>query len=232
MAIPANPNPAPAREDTLSVRGALVATADLQRHLSNYQPPDLVWIFRDGDAWTLLTFSRSERWDDDGTQERHRCHAQIVSVRLASIDELADRIRGRYGEAGWHGVLDAGRTDPDLFRAWAPVAIERELEAARFFREQLVASIGRFTSREIDAVMADIELQLLVANFGVVAVDRPARPTRPGENLVMAQALVRKYGLEADVIVRMDRAGEVYFRVAEESVVGRRSIREVEVDDD
>lgn len=231
MAIPANPTTAPAREDVLSVRGALVAAAELQRHPSSHQPPDHVWVFRDTDSWTLLTLSRTERWDADGRQDRDCCRSRVVSAKLASIGELADRIRGHYGESGWHGVLDAGSTDPDLFLAWAPVAVERELEAARFFREQLVASMGRFTSREIDALVADIEDQLRVAHFGVVDVDRPARPTRPGENLVMAEAVVRKYGLEVDVIVRMDRAGEVYFRVADESDVRRHVIREVEVDD-
>lgn len=231
MVIPANPSTAPAHEDVLHARGALVAAAELERHPSTYQPPDHVWVFRDDGVWTLLTLSRTERWDDGGVQERHRCHARIVSVTLASIGELSDRIRGSYGESGWHGVLDAGSTDPDLFLAWAPIAIERELEAARFFREELVPCIDDLISLEVDDLRIDAEHRLRVAGFRVLGIGPQRRPTRPGENFVIAEAVVRKYGLEVDVIVRMDRAGEVYFRVADGSNVRRHVIREVDVAD-
>lgn len=205
------------REDVLSIRGALVATAELRAHPATYQPPDQLWLFRGEHAWTLLTICRAERWSDDGRQELQHCHARAVTASLASIDALADRIRDRYGESGWHLVLDAASADPDLYRAWAPGAIERELEDARFFREDLVGSIGRFTSRELSELKREIEHHLRVAHFEVVEVGSPARPTRPGENLVMAHATVRKYGYEVVAIVRMDSAGEVYFRVADEA---------------
>lgn len=219
------------REQALDVGGALVATAELRPHPATYQPPDQLWLFRGEHAWTLLTIHRTERWSDDGRQELHRCHARAVTESFASIDGLADRIRGRYGESGWHLVLAAGTADPDLYRAWVPGALERELEDARFFREDLVASIGRFTSGELAELSAEIEHHLRVAHFQVVAVSPPTRPTRPGENLVMANAIVRKYGFELVTIIRMDSVGEVYFRVADEPGARRPVLRDIEDDD-
>lgn len=231
MAITATSVPPTPHEQALRIPGALVAAVDLHQQPSAYQPPDHVSVFRDEHSWTLVTVSRIERWDDAGYQDLQRCHARVVSVRFASIDELADRVRGRYGELGWRCVLDAGTDDPDLFRAWVPGAIERELDAARFFRQDLVPSMARFTNDEIDDLTADIGDHLRAARFGVVAVGPPNRPARRGENHVVAQAIVRRYGREVDVIVRMDRAGEVYFRVADERDSRRPVMREVGDDD-
>lgn len=220
------------RPDTLDIHGALVATAELGRSPTTYQPPDQLWLFRGEHGWTLLSVCRTERWSDYGAQELEHCHARAVTEVLTSVDGLADRIRSRYGEPGWRGVLDAGNAHPDLFRAWVPGAIERELETARFFRDDLVASFRRFTSRELDELAADIEEHLRAAHFEVVAVKSPTRPSRAGENPVMAQAVVRRYGYEAVTIVRMDSAGEVYVRFADESDARGRVLREVVDDDD
>ncbi len=141
----------------------------------------------------------------------------MTAEPVASIEALAERIGGRYGESGWREVLDAGNADPDLFRAWAPGAIERELQAATFFRPDLAASSERFTSRQLGDLTADIGLHLRAAHFDVVAVTSSPRPPRAGENPVLAQAVVRRYGFEAVTIVRMDCTGEVYVRVADES---------------
>jgi len=231
MAITATSVPSIPHEEALRISGALVAAVDLHQQPSTYQPPDHVSVFRDEHSWTLVLVTRTERWDDAGHQDLQRCHARVVSVGVASIGDLADRVRGRYGETGWRCLLDAGNDDPDLFRAWVPGAIERELEAARFFRDDLVPSMDRFTSADVNDLVIDIGDHLRVARFRVVAVDPPNRPTRLGENLVVAQAVVRKYGREVDVIIRMDCAGEVYLRVADEQDTRRQVIREVEDDD-
>ncbi len=64
------------RPQTLAIHGVLVAAAELQRSPAVFQPPDHLSLFRDDQAWTLLTMCRAERWSDVGAQELEHCHAR------------------------------------------------------------------------------------------------------------------------------------------------------------
>ncbi|MEX2548448.1 MAG: hypothetical protein WD830_11790 [Chloroflexota bacterium] len=219
-------------EQSVTVDGVLVVTLELERRPSRYEPLDHIWLFQSSDSWTLLTLRRTERWTDGGAQAPVGGTATVQVEEVGCVDALADRIRRHYGESGWTGVLDAGHINSDeLFRQWVPVQVERDLDRAVFFRPDLVA-IGGLSSRQLAEVRGDVEQQLGTAGFAVVEVGPPRRPTRPGENLVLAEAIVRRYSHEIITVIRVDSAGEIYPRLADPDDVTGAIIRQRADDDE
>lgn len=202
-------------EQSAAIDGVLVVTLELERRPARYEPLDQVWLFQSDGSWTLLTLQRTERWTNDGVQEPVEGTASVLAEDIGSLDAVADKIRRRYGESGWIDLLNAGNVNnAELFRRWVPIQVERDLDRAVFFRPDLVA-ITQFSSRQLAEVHDDVERHLAAAGFDVVAVGPPRRSTRPGENLVLAEAIVRRYGHEIITIVRVDGAGEIYPRLAD-----------------
>lgn len=77
----------------------------------------------------------------------------------------------------------------------------------------------------------DVANHLALAGFTVCAVHPPRRSALPGENVVVAHAIVRRYGYEIVTVVRMDRAGEVYTRLADADDTAEPVLREIGDDD-
>ena len=78
-----------------------------------------------------------------------------------------------------------------------------------------------------------VAAHLALAGFALSAIEPLRRPGRPGENRVVARAIVRRHGHQIITVVRMDRVGEVYTRLADGNYTnGAPSLREIGDDDD
>lgn len=204
------------QSQSIGIDGVLVAEVDLARRYTSYEPPDHLFLFRGYEAWSAITVSRTERWEDEGgAQWPASGHARVSAQQLGSLDSVIEVIRDRYGESGWRQVLEAGYSnDPDLYCRHLPIAVEADLDAAVFYRRDLG---GR---RSLDGptlvrLRQEIEANLAEAGLRVVTVEAPPRRTRQGENHVVARAVVQRSGYQLGVIVRIDSAGEVYPRLVD-----------------
>jgi hypothetical protein len=211
VAAPERPRPA-----SLAVDGVLVVAVELRQWLGGDDPPDRLFGFRRDDCWTLVTLWRRERWADDGVQRPVSGKACVSVQEVGSFAAMADTVRDRYGQCGWRDVLSAGRdADAELFAAWVPVGVARDLDRAVFFRPELAGVAARLDALTLADLRVEIAERLAGAGCRQVEVGSPPRMTRSGENRVVAREVVRRYGCEASVIVRMDAAGEVYPRLVE-----------------
>lgn len=213
----------------LTIDGRLIAAVELQRFPNDYQPFRHLCLFRSASHWTLLTVARHERWVDDGSADLERCSARASLQSFTTIDDLTAAIRSRYGDLGWRELLDAAAPDDEnLFQAWAPGALERDLLRATFYRPDLVGQ-GALGRTELDGLADEVNAHLEDAGFGVTDIEMAKRANPNGERNRIAVGSVRRYGFEADIVVRIDHVGEVYTRV--EELDGQPAIRPPEDQD-
>jgi hypothetical protein len=221
------------RPASLAVDGVLVVAVELRRWLGGDDPPDRQFVFRRDDCWTLVTLWRRERWAEDGVQRLVSGRACVSVEEDGSFAAMADTVRDRYREGGWRDVLDAGPdADEELFAAWVPVGVARDLDRAVFFRPELAGVAGRLDALTLADLRVEIAERLAGAGFRQVEVGAPPRVARAGENVVVARAVVRRYGHEVRVIVRMDAAGEVYLRLVDADDGFGPALRTLDEDDD
>lgn len=224
--LPAAEPDAPA---ALTINGLLIAAVEVQKFAIEHQPFRRLWLFRSKSDWTLLTLAQHERWLDDGSVDVERCSARAVVEPFASVDELAAVIRSRYGDLGWNELLDAAAAeDAEMFRIWAPIALERNLLRASFHRPDLVGE-GALSDSAVDDLADELIVHLEDAGFGVTDIETARRANPRTERNRIAVGSVRRYGCEADIVVRIDAVGEVYTRV--DNADGRVPIRCIEDDD-
>lgn len=217
----------------LSVDGRLAAAVGLARFPSNYQPPDHVWLFRSIAGWSVFTVSRHERWHDDGSENLSACVARASVQIFDSVDALRSTIRRLYGDSGWGDLLDrAAENDDELFQLWAPGAFQRDLLRATFHRADLVAPGGALCRVRLEEVAGEVVDHLEAAGFQVRAMATPNRAHPGGEADVVAFGIVRRYGWEADIVARIDPAGEIYVRLDEEDDEDESALRPLDDDDD
>lgn len=208
--------------------GLLVATVELVRWPSTYDPADMCFLFRSENGWTTLTLRRTEKWSDERDQPVAGT-ARVVIEEHPTAADLAKVMQDSYGLTGWSAVLDAASaTDPDLRQLWVPLQVERDLDRASFYRPDLVDRIEAGDLATLHQLRAEIELELASAGFNVRQVDAGAYRRRVGETPLVASAVIRRYGHEFDALVRMDCAGEIYTRLVD----GDGRLREVGDDDD
>lgn len=143
------------RKDSVSFPGVLVASLDLERGPTRYQPFDTVWVFRDGSQWSIATLTRTECWPDDGASCATSGTALIAVNTYAAALQLEAMILARYGAWGWQQLLDAGHSyDCELYRSWVPTQIERDLERATFHRPDIEVGCLDADARETLALEA------------------------------------------------------------------------------
>ena len=230
MALPSVlPAAEPGAPAALTISGLLVAAVELQKFPSDYQPCRRLWLFRSLTSWTLLTLARNERWLEDGNVDVERCSARTVAEAFSSIDDLAAAIRFRYGDLGWSELLDAAAAnDAEMFRTWAPVAFERDLLRVTFRRPDLVGD--NTLSRSVLVEVADeVLVHLKDAGFSVTDIEMARRANPQTERNRIAVGTVRRYGCEANIVLRIDADGEIYTRV--DDTDGRAPIRCIEFED-
>ena len=198
------------------IDGELIALIDLEHRWGYLEPPDHLALFRSTEGWTAVTIRRTDATD------RAPASARVTVESVTSTAELATTIRNAYAEHGWRSVLDAAKADPTIYPEWAAMQIERDLDHPIFFLPDDRTDDGA-TGNLLPVIARGIESM----GFTVAAIEPPRRLPERGENRLLAQAALRRYGMEADVVVRIDCAGEVYARLDPDT-----EIRPVEVEDD
>lgn len=204
----------------LVIDGRLVATLDLTRSYS--QPPDHVMLFRRTKGWAALLVARDERYDDEGNLAGAEAWAYVKLVDdAAGLKELADR-RGW----DWWTLLDHTHSeDAELYAAWVPERMDRDLHASSIYNKDLATTDGYFVAdaalpapgralplwqAEAMAVMA-VHLE----NLGWV-VAPPQHNYRgevgPDADPVLGVLTARRYGYEVAIVVRVDCCGEIFAR--------------------
>ena len=237
--------------DRLKINGWMVAEADLEHGYDPYNAFDRVSVFRNPAGWSTLTIARDVRYDDydrptSGT-------ATITTSEYATLDELAEYIDKGYRPGSWVQLLDAGHeNDPDLYGAWVPERMRRDLDRASVYNRDLAYTAGYFDPDQLGApgralpdgqahALGAMAANLTEHGWDVLHPDvievTPAAPTggllSTGTEIAGA-LLARRYGYEAAILVRVDDAGEIYARLADEDDTtspARRPLADADYDD-
>lgn len=217
--------------DRLRINGWMVAEADLEHGYSPYNAFDRVCLFRSPAGWSMLTIARDVRYDDydrpiSGT-------ATVTTSEFATLDELADYVEKGYRAGAWTQLLDAGHeNDPDLYAAWVPERMRRDLDQASVYNRDLAYTAGYFDPDQLGApgralpdwqphalgVMAtnleDHGWDVLHPDVIEVTSAAPTDGMLSTGTEIAGALLARRYGYEAAILVRVDDCGEIYARLA------------------
>jgi len=203
----------------LKVSGRQVARFD-RRYRADV---DQLTVFRSPEGWTVLRVSRLERHDEDG--ELRSAEAWVSATELADIAALREFLEAC---DGWLELLDAGHeVDRELYAAWVPHQIDRELNRASIYNTDLAKATSYLGGRPVPAPGRELpgweaeactamaahldELGWLVRGQVRAA---PGLGTEPGDNVVVGVLEAWLYGWAAAVVVRVDYCGEIYARRA------------------
>jgi hypothetical protein len=226
--------------DRLKINGWMVAEADLEHGYHPYNAFDRVSVFRNPAGWATVTIARDVRYDDydrpiSGT-------ATVTTSEYATLDELADSIDKGYRAGAWVQLLDAGHeNDPDLYAAWVPEQMRRDLDRSSIYNKDLAYNPGYFDPTQLGApgrTLPDWQTHALGAmaatlndeGWEVLAPDvisvtsAPAGLISTGTETAGA-LLARRYGYQAAIIVRVDDCGEIYPRLAHDDDTNRPALR-------
>lgn len=226
---PSPPSPAGRRHaaERLPVEGWLVAEAELERSWSGSPPPERCWLFRSVAGWALLSVGITVHCDDSGLPTGGA--GAVRAQRFSSLVEVVAHVARTHAGDAWVQLLDAGQgNDPDLYCAWVPERIRRDLDAASLHRPDLALFTGLLggspapaPGRQLpgwrDDALAQMAAHLAELGFEVEVegqVPSVAYGAEVSEDQIGSLRL-RRYGLESLGIVRVDLVGEVYVRVPE-----------------
>ncbi len=228
--------------DRLRINGWMVAEADLEHGYHPYGGVDRVSVFRNTAGWSTLTVARDVRYDDydrpvSGT-------ATVTTSEFATVDELAEYIEKGYRAGAWVQLLDAGHeNDPDLYAAWVPERMRRDLDQASVFNRDLAYTAGYFDPNQLGApgralpdwqthalgaMAANLEEQgwdVLHPDVLEVTSAAPTDGVLSTGTEIAGALLARRYGYEAAIVVRVDDCGEIYARLADEGAVTAHALR-------
>jgi hypothetical protein len=129
----------------LQLEGRLIATAEVldtrQHEEDRWQS---LYVFRTDDGFNLVTFGRRESSDRRGAD---RGPLDIRVDHPGDLRELHHVVSDRTpaGSDAWWRILDAGRHhDDELYAAWVPERIRRDLDPVSMFDVGLVPVSGLF----------------------------------------------------------------------------------------
>lgn len=228
--------------DRFKINGWMVAEADLEHGYQPYNAFDRVCLFRSPAGWSILTIARDVRYDDydrptSGT-------ATVTTSECATLDELAEYIDKGYRAGAWVQLLDAGHeNDPDLYAAWVPERMRRDLDQASVYNRDLAYTAGYFDPDQLGApgrALPDWQAHALgamttnleeqgwqVLHPDVIEVTGTAEAggvLSTGTEIAGA-LLARRYGYEAAILVRVDDAGEIYARLTHDGDTNQPALR-------
>jgi hypothetical protein len=230
-----------------AVDGWMVAEADLEHGYHPYTQVARVFVFRNPTGWATLTIDQSGTHDDN-TPLTGR--AAVSTSRYQSLDDLAAGIDGRYRPGAWVELLDAGHTnDPDLYAAWVPEQMARDLDRASIYNRDLAHIPGYLTPTQLGApgrALPDWQAHALGAmathlaeggwevSFDQVEVTGTAPPGGflSESTEIVGALLARRYGYQAAILVRVDDAGEIYARLAQPGDTTAPALRALTGEDD
>lgn len=226
----------------LKINGWMVAETDLEHGYEPYNAFDRVCLFRNPAGWATVTIARQVRYDDydrptSGT-------ATVMTSEFASLQDLADHIDKGYRAGAWVQLLDAGHdNDPDLYAAWVPERMRRDLDKASVYNRDLAYTAGYFDPNQLGApgrALPDWQAHALGAMAGnleeqgwdvlhpdVIEVTSTAEAgglLSTGTQIAGA-LLARRYGYEAAILVRVDDCGEIYARLAHDGDTNQPALR-------
>jgi hypothetical protein len=233
----------------LSIEGWMVAEADLERGYHPYTQVARVFVFRNPGGWATLTISQDVRHDlDDGTPQSGR--AAVSAGQCSTVEDLAAVIDRDYRAGAWLALLDAGHDhDPDLYAAWVPEQMRRDLDRSSIFNRDLSLTPGYSTPGQLAApgrALPDWQAHALGAmaahldEAGWEVFHDQVQLTgaaKPGGFLseateIAGALLARRYGYQAAILVRVDDCGEIYARLAEDEDVTGPALRPLTAEDD
>jgi hypothetical protein len=237
--------------DRLNIEGWMVAEANLEHGYAPYTNVDRVFVFRNPTGWATVTIARHERYADDYSDRPTGGQATVTTSQYASLDELAAAVEGGYRAGGWLQILDAGHEhDPDLYAAWVPEQMRRDLNEASIYNKDLAYNPGYFDPAQLGApgrTLPNWQTHALGAMAATltdegwdVFHDQEVKVTAPppaggilSTGTEIAGALrARRYGYEAAILVRVDDCGEIYARLAEAGDVTGPALRAQTDEDD
>lgn len=214
------------------IAGHQVARFDVGRYGGHLEE---VTVFRAPEGWSVLTVSRFERYDDGGSLESGE--AWVSATTVADLDGLREVLDGR---DAWSELLEAGHEhDRDLYAAWVPLKIDRELDQSSIYNRDLAQATAYLGGRPVPApgralpgweAEATAAMATHLEDRGWrVRGDRlpaPGLGSAPGDNTVLGLVEGWRYGWAVAIVVRVDFCGEVYARRADdEEVQGGAALR-------
>ena len=222
----------------LRIEGRQVAEVDLR---SCYGDFDHVVVFRAPASWTLLTITRTERYDDDGALVRGG--AVVSSTELADVVALQELCERR---DCWREVVDAGHgEDPELYAAWVPHRVDGDLDGSSIYNRDLAVATAYLGGRSVPSparalpgweaeACAAMAVNLDERGWQVRRKVTPApAAAQPGDNVVVGAMEAWRYGWAVAIVVRVDCCGEVYARRADDhEVVGVGALRQLSNDEE
>ena len=133
----------------LRINGWMVAEADLEHGYQPYNGLDRVCVFRNPTGWSTVSIGRHVRYDDSDRPVSGT--ATVTTSEFATLQDLADHIDKGYRAGAWVDLLDAGHeNDADLYAAWVPERMRRDLDKASVFNRDLAYSAGYFDPNQLD----------------------------------------------------------------------------------
>jgi hypothetical protein len=209
--------------DRLAIEGWEVAQVELERSWSGTERVDRCWLFRSASGWTWVTMRRHTTSGDQDQPTEGR--AVVTSEVFATVDEVAEHVRGQYHDHGWVQVLDAGRGhDDELRRQWVPERIRRDFDGASVYVKDLARSSALLGGRPQPAPARempdwqDLAVARIAAHLEGLGFDVDDEPVgvfveEGSRDPLLGGLRVRRYGWEAVGVVRVDDVGEVFIRV-------------------
>lgn len=207
------------------IAGRQVARFDVGRYGGHLEG---VTVFRAPEGWSVLTVGRLERYDDGGSLESGE--AWVSAVEVADIEGLREVLDRR---DAWSELLEAGHEhDPELYAAWVPLKVDRELDQSSIYNRDLAQATAYLGGRPVPApgrALAGWEVEATAAMAAHleergwrVRGDRAAAPglgSARGDNTVLGVLEGWRYGWAVAIVVRVDFCGEVYARRADDDEV-------------
>jgi hypothetical protein len=235
--------------DRLKISGWMVAEADLEHGYHPYNAFDRVSVFRSPAGWSTLTIARDVRFDDydrptSGT-------ATVTTSEYATLDELAGYIDKGYRPGAWTQLLAAGHeNDPDLYAAWVPEQIRRDLDRSSIYNKDLAYNPGYFDPTQLGApgrtlpdwqthalgamaaTLNDEGWEVLPPDVIAITTTAPAGGPLSAGTEIAGALLARRYGYQAAIVVRVDDCGEIYARLAHDGDTNQPALRALTDKDD
>jgi hypothetical protein len=234
--------------DRLSVDGWLVAETDLGHRYHPYSTTDKLLVFRSPAGWVLLAIHRQVRHGESDRPVSGR--TVVTAAPFGSLGDLAAHLERTYGAGAWLEILDAGReNDPDLYAAWVPEQMQRDLDRASIYNPDLAHHPDSFDPAELGApgrALPDWRTQALGAMAAHlheqgwevfhdqvnVTGASPASGLVPLDTEIVGMLFARRYGYTAAIVVRVDDCGEIYARLAQPGDVLGPVLRPSDGEDD
>jgi hypothetical protein len=206
----------PVHDRDFGIDGPLLADVALKDTwpLADTRHGGRLLLFRNKRGWTVLTLRHAATWSD---REPTSGFAHVSVVTHSDLTTIAAYM----GTDAWRSLLEAGaKVDVDLRAIWTPVQIDSELTDCRTDLPQLAASPGGWQAATLAEVVARLgERHFAVWHSTTRTVDvfpdgLPVACVRRSSTIVGA-AVVAKYGYRADLVIVLNRAGELYAQAAD-----------------